>query len=389
MTLENFDQAVFLEHYWQQQPLLIRQAIPDYQCPIDETEIAEISLEDNAEARLIIEHKPSQWRLETGPFTADRFGDLPKHKWTLLVQAIDHWVPDIAQLKSLFSFLPSWRLDDIMVSVATEGGSVGPHFDQYDVFLLQAKGSREWLVGQQCAIDEPQNNHSGLRLLDTFTEQSREILHPGDIYYIPPGKAHWGISNSADCITLSIGFRAPSFAEIIDELSQELIAKLDESVRFHDISAGHRDSCHEITDADAKQLLAQLKAQIDLPSTLATLGRLMTNNSVNNDDYDTVNDLVEAGIDTAIQVIKSEETRIAYHCNEALLTVFANGHILKAHPDLKQILMQICDGEPQTLELELTATEMAHTIDCKQQLLAELFAIGALSDVNDYADDMD
>ncbi|MCF4993909.1 cupin domain-containing protein, partial [Pseudomonas gessardii] len=145
----------FLRDYWQKKPLLIRQAIPDFESPIDADELAGLALEEEVESRLVIEHGERPWELRRGPFAEDAFSTLPEREWTLLVQAVDQFVPEVAELLEQFRFLPSWRIDDVMISFAAPGGSVGPHFDNYDVFLLQAQGKRNWKIGQMCSSESP------------------------------------------------------------------------------------------------------------------------------------------------------------------------------------------------------------------------------------------
>ena len=141
----------FLAEYWQKKPLLIRNAIPNFIAPIEGDDLAGLSLEEEVESRLVI---GDDWQLEHGPFEESRFETLPDRNWTLLVQGVDLWIPEVADLLKSFDFLPAWRVDDIMVSYAEDGGNVGPHFDYYDVFLLQGSGQRHWQVGKLCSADD-------------------------------------------------------------------------------------------------------------------------------------------------------------------------------------------------------------------------------------------
>ena len=217
----------FLANYWQKKPLLIRQAIADFTPPIDANELSGLSLEDDIESRLIIENTqqtPSQWDMQCGPFTETDFQTLPTDHWTLLVQAVDQWIPEVQDLLAYFDFLPQWRLDDIMVSYAADQGSVGPHYDQYDVFLLQAEGQRRWKIGQQCDENTPLLDGSALKILKDFEQQNEWLLEPGDILYLPPALAHWGIAEG-ECMTYSIGFRSPTATEMLSDLATELLAQ--------------------------------------------------------------------------------------------------------------------------------------------------------------------
>ena len=211
----------FLADYWQKKPLLIRNAIPNFEPPIDGDELAGIALEQDVESRLVI---GADWQLEHGPFTEERFQMLPSTDWTLLVQAVDLWVPEVAELLHEFNFLPPWRLDDIMVSYAEAGGSVGPHFDYYDVFLLQGAGQRRWQIGQRCDNDTPLATETDLKIIADFKATNEWVLNTGDMLYIPPQIAHHGVA-VGDCTTFSIGFRTPAATEMLDDLATELLSR--------------------------------------------------------------------------------------------------------------------------------------------------------------------
>ena len=171
--LLNLDRQLFLARYWQREPLLIKNAIVDFRTPISSHELAGLALEDAVESRLI-EHCDSSWRLLHGPFTESDF--LRKSPWTLLVQAVDHYIPEVAALRKLMDFIPQWRVDDVMVSYAVAGGSVGPHYDNYDVFLLQGEGSRRWQLGQFCDETSALVPHESLRILRDFVPREEYLV---------------------------------------------------------------------------------------------------------------------------------------------------------------------------------------------------------------------
>ena len=215
----------FLAEYWQRKPLLIRQALPGFSSPLEADELAGLALEEDIESRLIVESKASPyWTLQCGPFAEESFQSLPASHWTLLVQAVDQWVPEVHDLLRHFDFLPQWRVDDIMISYAADQGSVGPHFDQYDVFLLQADGQRRWRLGQHCDANTPLLKGPALSIIDNFEQSEEWLLEPGDMLYLPPGLAHWGIAEG-ECMTYSIGFRAPSATELLIDLATELLSQ--------------------------------------------------------------------------------------------------------------------------------------------------------------------
>ncbi|MEQ9450405.1 MAG: cupin domain-containing protein [Pseudomonadales bacterium] len=215
----------FLRQYWQQQPLLIRDGAATLDLPLEGDDLAGLSLSDKVESRLITCSEPTgSYQLQHGPFDEQTFATLPASNWTLLVQAVELWVPELSDLLTRIPFLPRWRCDDIMVSYAAPGGGVGPHFDQYDVFLVQAEGTRRWQIGQRCDEHTTLRPDSDLSLLAEFHAEQEWLLAPGDVLYLPPGVAHWGIAETAG-ITLSIGFRSPSLAELMDDLAVEIAAR--------------------------------------------------------------------------------------------------------------------------------------------------------------------
>ncbi|TDO06871.1 MULTISPECIES: cupin domain-containing protein [Halomonas] len=272
--------AEFLRGVWQQKPLLIRGAFPDFQCPLDPDELAGLACEEAVEARLVEEHgADGPWQVRHGPFDAATFAHLPERDWTLLVQAVDHYVPEVAELLEAFDFLPRWRLDDIMISYAPPGGSVGPHVDQYDVFLLQGSGQRRWQLGGKVDDDAPLLDGIDLRILERFALVPGDdwVLEPGDMLYLPPAWAHHGVSQSNDCLTLSIGFRAPSADEAITSYADYLGEQLPASRRYADAGMAPPEDPAELDDAAVARMRRLILDTLDDPSQLAQwFGRAMT-----------------------------------------------------------------------------------------------------------------
>jgi 50S ribosomal protein L16 3-hydroxylase len=227
--------ARFLERYWQKRPLLVRGAFRDLANPLPAERLAGLACEPDIQARLVIHQRDGdRYRLEHGPFDEDRFARLDRRDWTLLVQDVDKWLPDtVGSLLAEFRFLPRWRIDDIMISFAVPGGSVGPHVDQYDVFLLQTEGRREWLI--DAGEDPPRDFRPDqpLRILERFAPSHRFVLEAGDMLYLPPGVPHHGIAVEP-CLTWSVGMRAPSVAELASVLADALAEALDEDRRYAD-----------------------------------------------------------------------------------------------------------------------------------------------------------
>lgn len=210
--LNNFSATEFLSKHWQKSPCLIKKAyldLPDYVTP---DELAGLSLEEDVESR-IIRNDQSRWQLLNGPFEPSIFQKLPETHWTLLVQTFDYWCPEVIRLLEDFNFLPRWRFDDLMVSYATNGGGVGPHYDNYDVFLIQVKGQRHWRVGTTGQLPESKTVIEGLKHLEEFDPLIDVIMEPGDMLYIPPETAHWGES-IGESIGYSVGYRSAKNSDI-------------------------------------------------------------------------------------------------------------------------------------------------------------------------------
>jgi len=275
--------ARFLRDYWQKRPLLIRGAFPDFVSPISPDDLAGLSCEEGTLGRLIQHNrKRDHWKIQSGPFAESAFSKLGKRDWTLLVQDVDKWDADIRSLLAHFNFLPRWRLDDIMVSFAAPGGSVGAHVDQYDVFLLQAHGERRWLIdaseslsGQRPVLDFREDVE--LKLLREFHPTHDWVLAPGDMLYLPPNVPHHGIAETP-CLTFSVGMRAPSSAELMGDFVDSLILAADDSQRYTDPDLTlPRDPC-EIDAAAMTRVVAALNAlRLDDPERLGDwFGRFIT-----------------------------------------------------------------------------------------------------------------
>jgi 50S ribosomal protein L16 3-hydroxylase len=219
----------FLRDYWQKKPLLVRQAFPGFGDMLTPDELAGLACEEDAQSRLVLKHRGT-WRVEHGPFTEARFARLPKKGWSLLVQGVNHFLPEAAELLQKFDFIPTARLDDLMVSYAPDGGGVGPHFDSYDVFLLQGHGRRIWRISTQ--TDMTLVEGAPLRILRNFETSAEWLVEPGDLLYLPPHMAHWGIA-VGPCMTWSVGFRAPS----AQELGTQFLAFLQEHIELEGMYA--------------------------------------------------------------------------------------------------------------------------------------------------------
>ena len=257
VRLQGFDPAAFLRDHWQKRPLLIRNPWDEWANPLAPEELAGLACEKGSEARLIVA-KHDALKVKHGPFKRSRFTKLGKHPWTLLVQAVDRVVPEVATLRRAFRFIPDWRIDDVMVSYASDGGGVGAHFDQYDVFLVQGLGQRRWQIGALCDASTALVPHQDLRLLADFEPTEEWTLDPGDMLYLPPRIAHKGVAVGDDCMTYSVGFRAPSRSELIAHFCDHVLAELDEDDRYADPDLELQDDASSISDTALDRLHAMV-----------------------------------------------------------------------------------------------------------------------------------
>ncbi|KAF1025867.1 MAG: 50S ribosomal protein L16 3-hydroxylase [Burkholderia plantarii] len=245
--LGNLTPAQFMRRYWQKKPLLIRQAIPDIVPPLSRDALFELAGDFDAESRLIT-HFRNKWQLQQGPFEPDALPPVTRREWTLLVQGADLHDDHARALLERFRFVPDARLDDLMISYATDGGGVGPHFDSYDVFLLQVHGRRRWRIGAQ--KDLTLREDLPLKVLAHFEPEDEWVLEPGDMLYLPPHIAHDGIAEG-ECMTCSIGFRAPSAAELTGQFLYYL-AERGTSARNPRAEARYRDPAQPAVEAPAR-----------------------------------------------------------------------------------------------------------------------------------------
>ncbi|MGG2397111.1 JmjC domain-containing protein [Pseudomonas sp. SH1-B] len=366
----------FLRDYWQKKPLLVRQAVADFESPISPDELAGLALEEEVESRLVIEHGERPWELQRGPFNEDTFQALPEREWTLLVQAVDQFVPEVAELLEDFKFLPKWRIDDLMISFAAPGGGVGPHFDNYDVFLLQAHGHRRWQVGQMCDSDSPLLPHADLKILAEFEPTDEWVLEPGDMLYLPPCLAHNGIAED-DCMTYSVGFRAPSAAEVLTHFTDFLGQFLPDEQRYSDADIQPSEDPNQIQRDALERLKALLNEHMSDERLLMTwFGQFMTEPKypelvagIDIEEEDFLGALEDGAI-----VIRNPSARMAWSEVGEDLVLFASGQSRLVTVRLRELLKLICSAD--ALHIENLGAWLAD--DEGRTLLWELVKQGSL-----------
>lgn len=260
--LGNIDPQIFLESYWQKQPCLIRQALPGYQCPLSPEELAGLACEEGVEARLIMEKGGTHpWQVKYSPLAATDFRSLPETRWTLLVQGMEHYHPEINALLNHFRFIPNWRIDDVMISYAVTHGGTGPHLDSYDVFLLQGSGRRRWQINVGDYTEKDFIPDLELRIINNFHATKEWLLEPGDMLYLPPGVAHNGIALDP-CMTLSIGFLAPSCSELITSFIDDTVSATVRDTRFTDPDRRLQKHAGEISKIDLDHIAGMMRTTL-------------------------------------------------------------------------------------------------------------------------------
>jgi 50S ribosomal protein L16 3-hydroxylase len=271
MILNNFDWNDFLQNTWQKKPLLIKNALPaDYFEVLSPEELAGLAMEEDVESRIVIEKDgATPWELKRGPFTEDDFTSTPATHWSLLVQGVNHWLPEAAELLTAFDAIPRWRLDDVMVSFAPEEGGVGPHYDNYDVFLIQGRGKREWRLTTQYCTPENYIPNMALRLMENFPIEETYVLEAGDMLYLPAKVGHWGISRSPDCMTWSVGYRSLSAREMLEHFA-DFAARESLPIQWYQDPIWLDNQSHPsaISDHSVVQAKAALLAMLDDDATL-------------------------------------------------------------------------------------------------------------------------
>jgi 50S ribosomal protein L16 3-hydroxylase len=254
------DTEGFLHFFWQRKPLLMRAALSGAVPSVSPEELAGLACEDDIESRIVIhDGTPTGWSVRHGPFSEADFTALPGRGWTLLVQDLDKHLPDVAALIEPFRFLPDWRIDDVMASYAVEGGSVGPHVDEYDVFLVQGPGRRRWRIHTRPVPEDAFVPGLELRILPRLEPEQEWVLEQGDVLYLPPGVAHWGTAEVGGCMTYSVGFRAPSHRELITAYCDDVVQRRVGPERYRDGPLSPARSSAEIT----AETLARIRDLVD------------------------------------------------------------------------------------------------------------------------------
>lgn len=318
----------FIKNYWQQRPLVIQQGFENFTSPISAEELAGLACEEGVHSRIVIEKGGERpWQLINGPMDEAIFASLPETHWTLLVNDVEKHVPELASIVDAFRFIPEWRVDDLMISFAPEGGTVGPHVDQYDVFILQAQGHRRWQVNSQSVDAQNQVANVDLKIQKDFTTEQEWLLKPGDLIYIPPGVSHYGVATD-DCLSFSIGFRAPAEAEMLSDFIDYLCQDINKDKTYRDKNLILQTNPNEITSVAIENIREQFKQYLDPqhPDLARWFGRFVSDNKADvvfatNDFFADYASLKQA----RSSLLRNPASRFAFYIQEAESLLFVDG----------------------------------------------------------------
>ena len=384
-SLSHFNAQEFLQEYWQKKPLLIKGALSSTDFPLSPDELAGMACEEEIESRLIVGNAEQGYELSNGPFKESLFSKLPEKNWTLLVQAVDHYIPEVAALLNYFRFIPNWRIDDVMVSYAAEGGSAGPHYDNYDVFLIQGLGSRRWQLGPRYDANSKLQKHEQLKLLADFSSEQEWLLEPGDILYLPPLLGHWGISASDDCMTYSVGFRAPSVAELLADFCDDRLAQLTDDSRYTDTFLETSANPGEIGSDVITRIQELLSQQLSDGEQLSRwFGRYMTRTKYAAADNDCDNNIelsdnhhpsdIQTLLSDESQIVRDPASRFAFSGEGENTQLFVNGQAYNCAGQMADLAQRLCACDHYDAS---TLREFLNDNDCAM-LLTRLFDQGSL-----------
>lgn len=339
----------FLSEYWQKKPLLVRNAMPEIANLLEPDDVMELALEEHVTARLLKQkdRDPNQWSVKSSPLLKADFQKMPK-LWTLLVQAVDHYSFDLSEMWKKFPFIPQWRRDDIMVSYAPQGGSVGKHFDFYDVFLVQGYGHRRWQLGQMCDAETALVPGQPLKLLPEIEVNFDEVLAPGDLLYVPPGLAHYGVAED-DCLTFSFGFRMPNVSDMMDRVGDKFSE--NESLRnpLVDIIRDQVGAIGQVSGNELEYLKEQIMQQLHNSNVLEDAIMTLMSEPKYPENLPEAEEIgtgdLEEALDQGYSLMLEPASRLLYTEADGDVLFWANGEGIEISEVFSTKLKQLADGE--------------------------------------------
>lgn len=366
---ESISAEIFLRDYWQKKPLVMRNALPEIVGMFEPQDILELARSEEVTARLVRQYNDEDWRVKLSPLNAEDFADLPE-KWSVLVQNLEQWSVELGEMWNRFGFIPQWQRDDIMVSFAPQGGSVGKHYDEYDVFLVQGYGQRRWQLGKWCDPSTAFKPNQPIRIFDDMGELVLdEVMNPGDVLYIPSRMAHYGVAES-DCLTFSFGLRYPNISDLTDKINEQF-NRQDPEIDFSEFMLPLRLNQREqptgqLGEAEIRQMKAQFFQRLANSESFDRLFRRAVAGAVTTRRYDL---LISDEMSDPDEVRSEMERNFARlqqdnNCKLAYLTapleIYANGEWLDELNELeKAVLKLLADGEkPDFIALKSLVQEV-------------------------------
>jgi len=353
----------FLQKYWQKAPVILRQALPDLPELITPEELAGLACEDFVESRLVtVQQEAPGWLVQHGPFKEQDFTSLPENNYSLLVQDVEKHLPGLRTLVDPFRFIPDWRIDDLMISYATTNGNVGPHTDAYDVFLIQTMGRRRWQITKK--FDPDLLPDCDLQILAKFETEQEWVVEPGDVLYLPPGVAHYGVALEP-CMTCSVGFRAPADYELLSGYTDWLLDQQDCTGRYTDAGRTTVINPSRIPDQDMADLRKRLQAslhgnsrsiEIWLGCGLTTPKEILAVQSAG--EINSIDGFITAW-QQHVQLERNSACRFLYANINDSWHLFIHGEHLDISDDIACLLPDICEQDEMTYDKSIAPASLA------------------------------
>ena len=341
--LGDISRETFMEEYWQKKPLLIRQAFADFKSPITAEELAGLACEEEVNSRIVMEKDGEHpWFPIFGPMSDEVYASMPETHWTLVVNDLEKYLPELSWIVDRFRFIPEWRLDDLMISYAADAGSVGPHIDLYDVFILQGEGRRRWQINTRDVSEDNQIKATPLRIQKDFVADEEWIVEPGDMLYLPPGVSHHGVS-LGESLSYSIGFRATSHADIVNEFIGHITQNLSPQLTYKDPDQTIQQYPNEIKQ-DALERVTEIFKQYlrpDHPELQRWFGRYVSDTKTDvitepEDEIDSIEELqalAKAGV-----LSRHTASRFAFVLNPENTLLFIDGEDYEVNAEFAKTL---------------------------------------------------
>jgi len=369
----------FLKNYWQKKPLVIRQAFPNFQSPITAEELAGLSCEEDVNSRIIIEKDGEHpWQPIFGPHDDKVFQNLPETHWTLVINDLEKVVPELAWISDLFDFIPNWRFDDLMCSYAADQGSVGPHFDLYDVFIIQGAGKRRWQISTAEVTNDNQVADTPLRIQKDFNAEQEWILEPGDMIYIPPNVSHHGVS-IGESVSFSVGYRAVSHADLLNDFIAHITQNLSAKLTYQDSDLTLQSDSSEITKTSITRVKQIFKDYLnpEHKEIAHWFGQFMSDpksecTQAPENAAGSLDEII-CEIDNGAILRRHPASRFAFMQNESKIYLFIDGN---EYITSKQFSKSLCKNRTIGKDLLISSTSN------EQQIVLKLYNSGSLYLIN-------